>query len=534
MSYMIVCPEPHAAQAGVDAIHKGGNVVDAAISGAFTQGVVNPKACGIGGHAQIFIWLRSMKEPKWINFGPRSGSLAHESLFEYTMVDDAPRVKNRENSLGYKSIMIPSFIREAYTAHSKYGKLPWAEVLEPAIKWAREGVKVYPYIMNNYFWGLINTADLRTTDACARIYTKNGSPYEMGDTLIQKDYASTLQIVAEEGPDAFYRGEIAEKIVSDFEEHGGLLTAKDLRDCKAREDDPLVTSYKEYTVYQNVPPTTGPIKSIAFNLLENLDLKSGGWLTPEYLNQLSKAIQLASSAREKYVMADPKYNPEIWDNWEKVSSKEYAKELVKTLLKHKDNPLGPSDLPPIEPHGTTHLAVSDDEGNMVNLKHTVCSSSGVVTEGLGFMYNNQVSAFDPRPGRLNSVGPDKTNPIGGSPTTLALDGEPVFISGSPVGARGGTAEIQAIIGMIEFGMTPQQAVSVPRIHADRHWGRVYVEPNFPSPYPLSSLREMGNTVVTNPVTGVLSVIRRDPVTGKLEGGADPRGAGGLGKISLKR
>jgi gamma-glutamyltranspeptidase/glutathione hydrolase len=381
--------------------------------------------------------------------------------------------------------------------------------------------------------GMANVQRLSYTKACAEIYTKSGKPYQVRDLLVQKDYAGTLEIVAEEGPDVFYKGEISEKIIADFEEHGALVTEKDLRECQPYEEDPLETTYREYTIYENVFPTCGPIKGLSFNILENFDLKQLGWLTPKYLHIISRAMQLATIEREEYLMADPKFYPEVWEDWKALNTKEHSLELKELILSNRETPPAPRDLPPLYPDETTHLAAADSEGNVCNLKHTLGDSSGVVTPGLGFMYNNHMLSFDPRPNRRNSVGPGKFGPLGGSPTTVAKDGRPIILTGSPAGERGSTAEVQAIINMIEFGMSPQQAVSVPRIHVDRRWATVIVEPTFPYPYPWRNLARMGNLMEISEYTGRLSAIKIDPDTRDLEGGADPRGGSGLGKTKMK-
>ena len=531
MSQAVVCPEPLAAKVGSDIFKKGGNAFDVMVATALAQGVVNPKLCSLAGNAGALTYHNKTGELKYFEMNVTSGSKAFPDVYEIEESGLDPwkygfgiKVKDNANLYGYKSIVIPRLVRGLDVMHKRYGTMPWKELLQPAIKLARNGYKVYPYLVKMGF-NEAGLPHLTANEECAKIFTKNGRPYKVGETLVLKDYAKSLERVAEEGADVFYHGELAERMAEDIQAHGGFVTLEDLHMEQPSIYDPLVSDYHGYKILGDKPPGRGTFIREVFNILEGINLKELGWNTPEYLNIIARTMLLGYDDRVKY-MFDPKRVPGVMENTERITSKEYAKKMREKILAEKHEKV--SSLLTIEEglgDDTTYLGVYDDEGNAVSLIHTINSSSGIVTPGLGFMYNGHMHSFNPQPGRPDSVAPRANPRTGGMETMVLKAGKPYIIVGTPGGRA--SADVQAILNVIEFGMNPQLAVSAPRLNIYKT-GTVCVESNFPSPYPVENLEEMlGMKCKVDDYTGRLGCIVIDPDTGIVEAGTDPRGGGGL-------
>jgi gamma-glutamyltranspeptidase/glutathione hydrolase len=310
-----------------------------------------------------------------------------------------------------------------------------------------------------------------------------------------------------------------------MEANGGLFTLEDLRHHQVLIGEPVLGTYRGYQVLSDGPPGSGLLLIELLNIVEGWDLKALGWNTPEYLDKISRAMQLVFADRARYVF-DPRF---VEVPLGLLISKEHAAELrhkIETgcdLLESDEGSGGDTD--------TTHLSVLDGQGNAVSMTHSLGLSSGVVTSGLGFLYNNGMQSFHPVPGHKNSIAPGKIPTTGGAPTILLKDGKVAMVIGSPAGARKVTAELQAIVNVIDFGMDMQKAVSVERIHSEHARRVIVVEPSLPKRLTVA-LERMGNTIRREHYTGRLSAIWCDRGTGRLVGGADPRGGGGLAAVTF--
>jgi gamma-glutamyltranspeptidase/glutathione hydrolase len=530
MGGVITCPEKFAADAGLAMFKQGGNAMDAAIATAIAQCVTNPMLVGIGGGGTLnaFSATRGGRH-ECIYFGGVAGARAVPGCYEY--IGQAGKVtgykvKNDENEVGYKAAMTPGFFRGMYTGFLRHGsgRVAWRDLFQPAIRFARDGFTVDNYV--HQFWkpgGVQGDADIdakmHATPECARIYLKNGRVYQSGEVLVQPDMAQVIERVANEGPDVFYVGEIGQIMAADFAQHNGLLAAEDLGTYQALLIEPVRTTYRGYEITTDPPPACGVLVIEMLNVLELYDVKRLGWNTPEYLDILSRVMYLVFHDRARF-MGDPRF---VDVPVEMLVSKGYAAQLKAMIDRGADlrkDPYAPS---PTE--GTTHVSVMDDQGNTVGITHSLGSGCGAVTRGLGFMHNNHMSMFDPRPGYRNSLAPGKMPVTGGSPTIILKDGRPVIVVGSPAGARKATGIVQSIVNVIDFGMDAQTAVSVKRIHAEDVPGQVIVEPDFPTDT-ITGLERLGRTVVRSPYTARMALVYRDPKTGHIEGGSDPRAGGG--------
>ncbi|MFW6116479.1 MAG: gamma-glutamyltransferase [bacterium] len=532
MQAMIVCPEPLAARAGAEVLRQGGNAVDAATAASYVQAVVDPPLCGIGGSGCMNIFDSSSGSSVVVHFMAPAGSKAVPDVFEEIYVGRRDSVGRYEvegfvNQMGYRSICVPTFVRGVEYAHRRFGTMEWEELLEPAVDYAREGFEVYPYV--HRFWvkdqtvSVVPEADpvtkMKLTEACARIYLKDGQPYGVGERLVQSDLARVLESIAHEGADVFYEGSIAGQIATDMEEHGGFVTYEDLRDYEPIVyETPTQGAYQGMTVTSDYPPTSGIQFITLLNILDDMDLSGLEWNSAQYIDLVGRVLHEGFEDRRRYY-ADPAFVDVPVDM---LISEEHAQNLRQNVL---DERPATSRVDGYE--GTTHLSVVDAQGNAVSFTHSIGSGSGVVTEGLGFVYNNMMGPFNPLPGYHDSVAPGKRAVVGGGPLILLDDGRVRLVIGSPGGSRKTSGVTQVILNLFVENMPMQEAVTVPRFHTEEV-GVIYLEPAF-SHEVAEGLRRRGYDVEwTSYGARVQAVLVDDD--GCLHAGADPRGGGGVGSV----
>jgi len=524
----VVCPEPLAAAAAGKMLEQGGNAFDAIVAGAFAQGVVNPLMCGIGGTAAMLAHSLSESAPVFIRARSGAGEKARPDMYHGVEPSDLAnrfRVAGYENYIGYKASVIPTLVRVLGETHRRFGQLPWKNLLKPAIELARDGFAVYPYIYR--FWDSDRprsplSADppplvrLNATTECARIYLRDGRVLRVGEVLVQKDYGRTLERIAEYGPDVFYLGDVAQTMADDLERNGSPITRSDLQRCTALYYPLVRGTYRGYEFVTDGLPGIGPAQIEALHVLDNIDLRSYEPYTARYYDLLARVFQAMYSDRSRYG-ADPLNLDAPLDVF---LSKERARLLAEKLM--AGGRPGITEATPSGSH-TTHISVLDGFGNAAGLMHSNGDTSGVVTPGLGFLYNNHMELFDPRPGHPNSVAPGKRGQSGCSPVMLFRDGEVKLISGSLTRYKV-TSEFQALISILDFGEDVQTAVSRPRIHAEYAPNLLYVEEKV-SPALLEDLRALGWSTqyqLMNTPLCIISLLHGD----EPEVAVDPRGGGG--------
>ena len=507
-------------------LRRGGNAVDAAVAAAFAQGVVNPMACGLGGTAEINVYASRSGEHALVRELDGAGSRAHPDAFE--VLGEAPRanrwhVARHENYLGYRAITVPSFVRVVGETHRQFGSLPWEQLLEPAIALAADGFEVWPGLANSWDPHAKGALDwpsgrdtLTATLPAAAIYLNGDRFYRAGETLQQRDYASTLRSLARQGPDAFYDGDIADAIALDFERNDAFVTREDLLRCRASMTRPLHATYGNSDLWGS-----GPIRMLIYNILEQLGVSRLHHNSADYLDSLARALQIAHVERARY-MGDPHF---VDVPIQMLISKGYAAELAERITIGAD--LVGSDPGQVPTFSTTGVVVIDGSGNAVAMKHSNGNSSGVVTPGLGFLYNNHMHNFNPLPGRRNSIAPGK-QPHGavGGPLIITQRGRPSHAIAHHSRA-GTTSEIQIVLNMLEFGMTLQEAVSADRIHAEYEQRTVFVDPEFPTEIAVA-LEALGHQrVVVTPIIPAVAAVHHAHDSRSINPGVDPRGAGGV-------
>ena len=535
MGGMVVASQPVAAEEGVSVLRKGGNAVDAAVTAAFVQAVVDPLNCGIGGLGWMHIYIKETNEDLILDFCARAGSRATPDMWLADILGASPDgvgfiLKDDVNELGYQSIGVPGTVMGLCEALRRYGTWDRHEALSPAVALAREGYAVPAELAQE--WRVVyapgrpdGLARFSRTRAAADIYTDaNGELLDEGALLVNEDLARSLELVAREGPETFYRGEMAALIVADLEANGALVTGDDLARFQASADEPLRGSYRGYTVSDAPPPSGGVTLIEILNILEGYDLAGMGLNTADYIRAVSQAMKAAFADRNRYI-GDPAF---VDVPVELLTSKEHARSWKERIDRREVFDVG-FDRTRNAP-GTTHLSVVDGEGNCVSLTHTNSLCSGVVTPGLGFLYNNYMLAFDPVPGGPNSIAPGKRRVTGACPAILYKDGAPFMVLGASGGTRIVSGVVQTILNVVDHGMSALEAVSAPRF--DCQGDVVRVEGRVPR-WVCQELEESGLKVERDLASygpypsraARVHAIVVDGVRGKLDGGADPRGYG---------
>jgi len=459
-------------------------------------------------------------EEKIIDFNGRAGSKVTPSMWKDLVLAQARdgfgyHLKGKVNALGYTSIAVPSTVMGLYEVLTRYGTIPWKELIRPAINLAGRG-----YMIRSTFAPTLVTAEAK------RVYTKNGAPYEAGEVIVNKDYAETLRLIASGGADTFYKGEIAARIVDDMEQNGGFITQRDLYDCKVKVYPPLTTDYRGYTVASNDAPGGGITLLELLNILECYDLARYDWRgmgsdIADYIEILVVAMRAAERDRSDYV-GDPDF---VSVPTKMLIAKDRAEEWIRRA-QSGERIIIPRWVPQ-EPPSTTHLSVVDAKGNAVSLTHTLGSCSGVITPGLGFLYNNAMINFDPVPSKPNSMAPGKGRLTQMAPTIVLKNGLPYIVLGAPGGGRILSSLLQTICNIIDHGMTPFEAVAHPRVFS-LHTDIVDVCARMPS-YICDELEAKGNIVVKTTLShGAFAypqalVIDREK--NRVLGGSDPASGG---------
>jgi gamma-glutamyltranspeptidase/glutathione hydrolase len=469
---MISAPQPEAVEAGLDILAAGGNVVDAAIGAALVQTVVDPQMCGIAGFGSMQIYLPEHGVHTFIDFHGRAPQATRPEMWQDKIVRECDDgfgfvLKGEVNEIGYQSATTPLTIKAFDEALTRFGTRTLAELIGPAIDYCDNGFAVRPDV--HAFWmqpaqyGRIERIRvLRDHPATAKIYTKpDGSIYKVGEVLRNPDMGRTYRRIAEQGVDDFYHGEIAQRIARDMAQHGGLIGLQDLADCRTENCEPLWTTYRGHRVATNQPPGGGLMIVLMLNILENFDLAAMGHNSADYIATVSEAMKIATAEKDAR-MGDPRF---VDIPMAELTSKEFAARMAERIRRGEKTHVPRLNAGNPESRNTTHICVADTKGAVVTMTHSLGSSSGVVTDGLGFMYNNCMMVFDPRPGRAGSLAPGKARFSAMSPTLVFRDDKPFFAVGAPGGTTITMGNLQAILNAVDFDMSAQQAVSAPRFCA---------------------------------------------------------------------
>ncbi len=469
---MVVTNHPLASAAGAEMLAAGGNAVDAAVASLFALTVVEPMMVGVfgAGHAQLFL----------------SGHL-HTVIDGYTVAPAAARpemyrpvsdtwpdymeAEERENSVGLRAVGVPGTLAAWCEMLSRFGTLALATVMAPAIRHAEHGFHVTGYLSEC----IAETAmDLVRFVDSARVFLPGGAPLAKGDRLVQSDYAVTLRTIATDGPVTLYGGALGRRVVEHMARAGGLITLEDLVSYRTVERAPVRGSYRGFEIAGCPPPTGGGIHLIQMlNVLEGFDLTALGYGTVDGIHVLAEAMKIAFADRAA-ATGDPAF---VDVPVERLVAKDYAAARRAAIDMGKAGAYtaavaaehgGPITQDPQTPTGsphTTHVTVADADGNVVAATQTINNLFGskAMVPGTGMLLNNTMALFDPHPGLALSVAPGQRMPSSMAPTMVLRDGRPVWALGLPGGVRIFASVLQALVNLIDHGMSLQEAVEAPRV-----------------------------------------------------------------------
>lgn len=507
---MVVSSQHLASQVGNDILQKGGNAIDAAVAVGYAQAVVNTCCGNIGGGGFMTIHLADGTNT-FINFRETAPAAASKNMY----LDKEGNLIKNASLYGYLASGVPGTVKGLDAALEKYGTLSRQEVMAPAIKLAREG-----YILTRADTDVLETTTerFRQDPGSAKIFLRpDGSPWQPGDRLIQTDLANTLELIANQGSDQFYQGEIPQKVEQASKQHNGMLTKEDFANFTITETKPITCTYRGYEFISAPPPSSGGITICqTLNILEGYDLKSMGFNSAQYVHTLTEAMRHAYMDRNTF-LGDPQF---IKNPTEKLLSKTYATEIRQQITPNKATP-SENVQPGIAPHEspeTTHYSVIDKDGNAVSTTYTINGRFGavVIAPGTGFFLNNEMDDFTTKvgeknlyglvQGERNSIAPLKRPLSSMSPTIVTKDGKPFLVLGSPGGSRIISITLQTALNIIEFGMPPQEAVNSPRIHHQWLPDEVYYEQRGLSKDTLEQLSSMGYKMVEQTPWGAAELI----------------------------
>jgi gamma-glutamyltranspeptidase/glutathione hydrolase len=467
---MVVAAQPEAVEAGAEVLASGGNAVDVAVATALVQTVVDPMMCGIAGFGCMHVFDPAVQRHETVDFYARVPMAARPDMWADKLVGESDDgfgffLSDRSNELGYGSIATPMTLRGLDVALRRFGTRSLGDLMEPAIRHAREGVMVRPHMAA--FWSQVPTesraphADFLTAlPATRKIYAReDGRIHKVGEVLKNPDMARTLARIASNGADDFLDGEIAAEIAADMHKHDALLGPEDIARSRPEIGAPLWGTYRGYRIASNPPPGGGTKLIEMLNILEHFDLVSMGHNSPCYIATIAEAMKIGAVDRDA-THGDPKF---LDVPVEHLTSKAYAARMADRIRRGEKTHV--PRLRSREAADTTQVCAVDRGGMCVSLTHTLGTPSGVVTEGLGFMYNGAMGAFDPRPGRAGSIAPGKARMSSMAPSIVFKGDEPFLIVGAPGGTYITPSILQVILNAIDFGMTAQEAVSAPRICA---------------------------------------------------------------------
>lgn len=516
---------PWAAQAGLSILEKGGNAVDAAVAVAFALSVTEPQASGIGGGG--FMTIRDAAgDVKFINFREVASELAMENYWPLTTTTKedgttSTTVVGNANYYGGRSIGVPGEVAGMALALEKYGTMSMKDVIQPAIDLATNGFYIGPTTGSSLD---DNYAKLKAYPEFGSIYLKeDGLNYTTGDLFKNPQQARALQLIADQGVDGFYKGELQDAMITASNKYGGTFIPSDFENFTANELTPVEGTYRGYKIYSSPLPSSGGLCVIQLlNILENFDLKAMGHNSTEYIHVLSEAMKLMYADRSKYLGADTE------DALVKaMMSKAYAKSLADTISMDEAHDPEAHDPWQYEHMDTTHFAIADKEGNMVSCTQTINGyfGSSVAPAGYGFMLNNEMADFSTDPTSPNAIAPGKCPLSSMSPTVICKeDGSPFMTLGSPGGSLIIIGVAQVILNVIDFGMDMQDAINEPRM-SDTTGNSINYETRIDQSV-IDGLVALGHKVNESPsewnrgLGSIQGVMYGED--GKLHGGADPR------------
>ncbi len=517
---MVACPHYLASEAGVEILKKGGTAVDAAIAANSVLNVVYPHMCGIGGDA---FWLIYDAEKKNLSFLNASGRSPYAASIESFKKAGVPSMPQR----GLLAVTVPGAVDGWFEAHKRFGKLPFPALLERAIGYARNGFPVSHILSFKIFEA---AAELSRFPFSKALFMPGGNAPRPAQVLTNPGLAGSLEKIAREGRDVFYRGEIGRAIVKFSEENGGLLSAKDFEDTQSTWGEPVSTRYRGYHVFETAPNSQGLTALLILNLLEGYDLSSMGFQSPDHVHLTVEAKKVAFADRNHYISDPERVKIPI----DRLLSKEYT--AKRRSLIRMDRAADAMIVAPGSPgRDTIYLCVVDEMGNAVSLIQSLyyAFGSAVVAGKTGIVLQNRGAYFSLNPDHVNRLEPHKRTFHTLMSSMTFREGKPFLVFGTSGADGQPQTHAQVMTAVFDFGLDIQSAVEIPRWVSGRYLlhqpdGTLALEGRFPDAI-FEELRKRGHDIyrVENWAQnmGCAHGILIHPENGLRLGGADPRSDG---------
>ena len=539
---MVVSVHPEASKVGAEIMQQGGNAVDAAVATGFALAVVHPSAGNIGGGG--FMLLRKANgEVHFLDFREKAPKAASRNMY----LDAQGNVIPKASLIGYKAIGVPGSVAGLLYAQQHWGKLTLRAVMEPAIRLARDGVRLTYEEAHS-----VHDPDLAEFPDSKRIFQRDGKFYEAGDLFRQPELARTLErIAANPKGNEFYKGAMAKELAAEIQRGGGLITAEDLAEYEVKERQPVRGTYRGYEIISAPPPSSGGITMIeALNILEGYDLGKLGNRSADSIHLTVEAFRRAFFDRAE-LLGDPDFSQipvaQLIDKKYAAAWRGSVDMMRASDSKELRRPAGFGELdrqaalrsPYMgrESNNTTHYSVVDPQGDAVSVTTTLNDSFGsAVTAGkLGFLLNDEMDDFTSKPGvpngygliqgEANAIAPGKRPLSAMAPTIVVKDGKLFMVLGSPGGPRIITTVANILMGVVDYGLDIQQAVNAPRFHHQWEPDQIYIEKTGISPDTIKLLQARGHKIKEEGYWSDGECIAVDPKTGALLGAPDGRNGG---------
>ncbi|GHE70999.1 gamma-glutamyltransferase [Roseivirga thermotolerans] len=525
---MVVSAHPLASEVGKSILQKGGNAVDAAIATQLALAVVYPGAGNIGGGG-FMVSRMANGEIATLDYREKAPLAGGRDMY----LDANGEVIDRASTRGHLAAGVPGTVAGLAAAHEKYGRLSWAELVQPSIDIAANG-----WALTAREAGKLNSnreAFIEYNTVLPDFFLANeGSEWKEGDTVRNEEMAETLIRIRDEGRNGFYKGKTAQLIVEEMERGNGLISLEDLEQYEAAWRKPITGSYKDYEFISMPPPSSGGVAlAQLLNSVENLDLQKSGFHSVAAVHAMVEAERRVYADRAKHLG-----DPDFWDvPREGLLSKDYSLERMKNFDPNVATPsaqIQAGQPMAYESEETTHLSVVDEEGNAVSVTTTLNGGMGskVFVGGAGFLLNNEMDDFSIKPGEpnmygliggeANAIAPGKRMLSSMTPTIVTRNGKLFMVVGTPGGSTIITSVFQTILNVVDFEMGMQEAVEAPRFHHQWLPDQVRYERNGLDSAVVAQLKKMGHTMNEGGAMGRVDAILVLP-DGRLEAGADPRG-----------
>lgn len=526
---MVVSASPAASIVGREVLDQGGNAVDAAVAVGLALAVTWPEAGNIGGGGFMLVKAPGGEEPVCIEYRECAPLQATATMYQ-----------EGDSTLTHRAVGVPGTVRGLALAHHKFGQLNWKEVTRPAVRLAREGFPIDAALAQslNELLAKLDATDPRYATTRATFACPAGRTWQPGDRLVQPALARTLELIAEHGPDGFYRGAVAELIVAEMQRGEGLLTLRDLAEYEARVRRAVHGRYGDYDVWGPPLPSSGGVcLALALNMLSQFDLGQHERSSPEVLHWTTETMRRVYCDRARW-LGDPDYSPSAAH----LLDPRYAQQRAADISNQQatdSKALAPDLVLDPESESTTHFSIVDRHGLVVSNTYTLEASYGsrIVVRGAGFLLNNEMGDFNWFPGQTtregrigtlpNRIAPRKRMLSSQTPVIITRGGQPILVTGSPGGRTIINTVLAVVLNRIEFELEPAQCVQAARWHHQWLPDVLTLEPHLPAlEETVATLRSWGHAVgVREGYQGSAHSIFLNPQTGERHGVADGRRSG---------